>query len=147
MNGYWNAPEQTAEALRGGWLRTGDLAVRDERRLLHIVDRKKDMIISGGFNVYPREIEDVLATHAASPRPPSIGVPDDQWGEAVTAFVVPGPARGRRRRADRAGPRAQGPARAPKPVEIVSELPTTRRQDRQEGAARRALARRDRNVH
>ena len=63
MKGYWNKPEETAEALRGGWLHTGDVARRDRQGFLTIVDRKKDMIVSGGFNVFPREVEDVIATH------------------------------------------------------------------------------------
>ena len=63
MKGYWNKPEETAEALRGGWLHTGDVARRDRQGFSTIVDRKKDMIVSGGFNVFPREVEDVIAAH------------------------------------------------------------------------------------
>ncbi len=88
MQGYWNRPAETAEALRGGWLHTGDIARRDARGFLHIVDRAKDLIISGGFNVYPREVEDVLMGHEAVDRAAVIGVPDDKWGEAVDAYVV-----------------------------------------------------------
>jgi fatty-acyl-CoA synthase len=88
MSGYHNRPEQTAEAFAGGWLHTGDIAIRDEQGFLRIVDRKKDLIITGGFNVYPREIEDVLGTHASVLSCAVIGAPDPRWGEAVTAVVV-----------------------------------------------------------
>jgi fatty-acyl-CoA synthase len=88
MKGYWNKPEQTEEALKGGWLHTGDIARKDSQGFLTIVDRKKDMIVSGGFNVFPREIEDVIGTHAAVAQVAVIGVPDEKWGEAVKAVVV-----------------------------------------------------------
>lgn len=85
--GYLNQPELTAETMRGGWLHTGDMARRDERGYLWLVDRKKDMIVSGGFNVYPREVEDVLAHDPAVAQAAVIGVPDPRWGEAVTAAI------------------------------------------------------------
>ena len=88
MSGYLNKPEQTAEAFAGGWLHTGDIAVRDSNGFLRIVDRKKDMIITGGFNVYPREVEDVLSSHPAVAAAAVIGVPHEKWGEAVKAIVV-----------------------------------------------------------
>jgi fatty-acyl-CoA synthase len=88
MDGYWKRPEATAEALRGGWLHTGDVAVRDAEGYFYIVDRTKDMIISGGFNIYPREVEDALMAHPAVASAAVIGIPDDKWGEAVKAFVV-----------------------------------------------------------
>ena len=88
MNGYWKRPDATEEAFRGGWLHTGDVAVQDEDGYLYIVDRIKDMIISGGFNIYPREVEDALMSHPAVASAAVIGVPDDKWGEAVKAFVV-----------------------------------------------------------
>jgi fatty-acyl-CoA synthase len=88
MKGYWKKPEETAEAFRGGWLHTGDVARKDEQGFLHIVDRKKDMIVSGGFNVYPREVEDVISTHPAVASVGVIGVPDEKWGESVKAVVV-----------------------------------------------------------
>jgi fatty-acyl-CoA synthase len=88
MNGYWKRPDATQDAFRGGWLHTGDVAVQDEDGYLYIVDRVKDMIISGGFNVYPREVEDALMSHPAVGSAAVIGVPDDKWGEAVKAFVV-----------------------------------------------------------
>jgi fatty-acyl-CoA synthase len=88
MSGYWNKPEQTADALAHGWLHTGDIAREDSAGFYTIVDRKKDMIVSGGFNVFPREIEDVLGTHPAVAASAVIGVPDPKWGEAVKAVVV-----------------------------------------------------------
>ncbi len=98
MAGYWNRPEATAETLRGGWLHTGDVGMLDERGYLFILDRLKDLIISGGLNVYPHEIEDVLLTHPDISEACVIGVPDEKWGEAVRAVVVPGAGRERRRR-------------------------------------------------
>ena len=91
MKGYWGRPEETADALAGDWLHTGDVAREDEHGFLTIVDRKKDMIVSGGFNVFPREVEDVISTHPSVAAVAVIGVPDDTWGEAVTAVVVPRP--------------------------------------------------------
>jgi fatty-acyl-CoA synthase len=88
MKGYWKKPEQTAEAFRADWLHTGDIATEDDEGFYTIVDRKKDMIVSGAFNVYPREIEDVLATHPGVAQAAVIGVPDEKWGEAVKAVVV-----------------------------------------------------------
>jgi fatty-acyl-CoA synthase len=88
MEGYWKQPEQTSQALRSGWLHTGDVGIADDEGYITIVDRLKDMIISGGFNVYPREVEDVLTQHPAVAAAAVIGVPDERWGEAVTACVV-----------------------------------------------------------
>jgi fatty-acyl-CoA synthase len=88
MKGYKDMPEQTAEAFAGGWLHTGDVGRLDEDGFLYIVDRTKDMIVTGGFNVFPREVEDVLATHEAVAQVAVIGVPDEQWGEAVKAVIV-----------------------------------------------------------
>ena len=88
MRGYWNLPEASAEALRGGWMHTGDAAIMDDEGFVYIQDRVKDMIVSGGENVYPREIEDVLFTHPAVADAAVIGVPDTQFGEAVKAVVV-----------------------------------------------------------
>lgn len=87
MKGYYQAPEKTAETLVDGWLRTGDIGHVDAEGYLHITDRKKDMIISGGFNVYPSEVEQVLWSHPAVQDCAVIGVPDAQWGEAVKAVV------------------------------------------------------------
>ena len=88
MKGYWNRPEETAIALRDGWLYTGDVARMDEDGFFYIVQRKKDMIIVSGFNVYPNEVEDVLFTHPAVMEAAVIGVPDQYRGEAVKAFIT-----------------------------------------------------------
>ncbi|HEY8417385.1 MAG TPA: long-chain fatty acid--CoA ligase [Limnochordales bacterium] len=88
MKGYWNKPEETAMALRDGWLWTGDIARMDEDGYFYIVDRKKDMIIAGGFNIYPREVEEVLFMHPAVQEAAVVGVPDPYRGETVKAFVV-----------------------------------------------------------
>lgn len=88
MLGYWNRPAETREALRDGWLYTGDIAKMDEDGYFYILDRKKDMIIVSGFNVYPREIEEVLYEHAAVMEAAVVGVPDPYKGEAPKAFVV-----------------------------------------------------------
>jgi fatty-acyl-CoA synthase len=126
MAEYWKRPEQTASTLRNGWLHTDDIARADERGYMFILDRKKDMIVSGGFNIYPREVEDVLAAHPGVLMVAVMGAPDDKWGEAVTAFVV---ARGD------GPPTAQelidlvkqrkGSAHAPKRIEFVAQLPLT----------------------
>lgn len=88
MKGYWNNPEATEAALQDGWLHTGDVAKVDEEGYFYIVDREKDMIIAGGFNIYPREIEEVLYAHPAVQEAAVIGVPDAYRGETVKAFVV-----------------------------------------------------------
>ncbi|WP_068399129.1 acyl-CoA synthetase [Kribbia dieselivorans] len=92
FQGYWEKPAATAEALHGGWFHSGDLARRDEQGYYYIVDRKKDMVITGGENVYPAEIEQTIYQHPAVAEAAVIGVPSEQWGEAVTAVVavVPG---------------------------------------------------------
>ena len=88
MKGYWNLPDETARALRAGWLRTGDVGRVDEDGIIWIVDRVKDMYISGGENVYPAEVENVLAAHPAVAEAAVIGVPHERWGEAGRAIVV-----------------------------------------------------------
>ena len=88
MAGYWNQPEATAETLRGGWLHTGDLGSIDADGYLTLRDRSKDLIISGGMNIYPREIEEVLLRHPGVRAAAVVGRPDPEWGEAVVAFVV-----------------------------------------------------------
>jgi long-chain acyl-CoA synthetase len=88
MAGYWNKPEQTAAALAGGWYRTGDLGYLDEHAYLYLVDRAKDMIVTGGENVYSTEVEDVLFRHDAVLEAAVFGIPDARWGEAVHAVVV-----------------------------------------------------------
>jgi long-chain acyl-CoA synthetase len=88
MRGYWNRPEESAQVLRDGWLLTGDLALMDDEGYFQIVDRKKDLIIAGGFNVYPREVEEVLYEHPKVEEVSVVGVPDSYLGEVVKAFVV-----------------------------------------------------------
>lgn len=127
MLGYWRKPEMTAEAFRDGWLHTGDLAYEDEAGYLFIVDRLKDMVISGGFNIYPSEVEAALVKHAAVQSCALIGVPHEKWGEATHAFVVLRPG-------DRASEtdlksfvREQlGSIKTPKVIHFVSELPLTK---------------------
>lgn len=89
MNGYWRNPEATAEALRGGWLHTGDIGSFDEEGFLSLKDRSKDMIISGGTNIYPREVEEALLRHPEIAEISVIGRPDPEWGEVVVAYIVP----------------------------------------------------------
>jgi fatty-acyl-CoA synthase len=124
MQGYWNKPEQTAEALAGGWLHTGDIAREDDEGYYTIVDRKKDMIVSGGFNVFPREVEDVISAHPSVAAVAVIGVPDERWGEAVKAVIVPRP--GAEIVADdliALVKQAKGSVHAPKSVEVVESIP------------------------
>jgi long-chain acyl-CoA synthetase len=87
MRGYWRSPEATAEALSDGWLHTGDIGYLDDEGYLFIVDRKKDLIIRGGFNVYPRDVEDALLEHPAVELAGVVGRPDTVHGEEVVAFV------------------------------------------------------------
>jgi fatty-acyl-CoA synthase len=126
MAEYWKRPEQTAETLKNGWLHTGDIARADERGYMFILDRKKDMIVSGGFNIFPREVEDVLSQHADVAMVAVVGIPDDKWGEAVTAIVVA--REGARPSADELielVKARKGSAHAPKHVRFVTELPMT----------------------
>jgi long-chain acyl-CoA synthetase len=88
MQGYWNRPEETAQTIRDGWLYTGDIGKMDEQGYFYILDRKKDMIIAGGYNIYPREVEEVLYEHPKILEAAVIGVPDPYRGETVKAFVV-----------------------------------------------------------
>ena len=88
MQGYWNDPVATAEAFAGGWFHSGDLATRDDEGYLRLVDRKKDMIVSGGENIYPAEVERVLREHPSVADAAVIGVPHPRWGETPVAFVV-----------------------------------------------------------
>ena len=87
MLGYWQAPELTAEAIRDGWLYTGDLGYLDDDGYLYVVDRKKDLIIRGGFNVFPRDVEEALLEHPAVAAAGVVGRPDEAHGEEVVAFV------------------------------------------------------------
>jgi acyl-CoA synthetase (AMP-forming)/AMP-acid ligase II len=124
MKGYWEKPEQTEEALAGGWLHTGDIARKDAQGFLTIVDRKKDMIVSGGFNVFPREVEDVIGTHPAVAQVAVVGVPDEKWGEAVKAVVVLRP--GQTVEPDELAALVKdrkGAVHAPKSVDFVDAIP------------------------
>jgi fatty-acyl-CoA synthase len=125
MDGYRDA-ELTAEAFRDGWLHTGDVAVRDPGGFLRIVDRTRDMIVSGGFNIYPREIEDIIAEHPAVSQVAVIGVPHPKWGEAVKAFIVLRPGASAAG-TDLVAPVAarKGSFQAPKEVEFIDSIPQT----------------------
>jgi len=126
MKGYFKEPELTKLALKHGWLYSGDLAYQNERGYFFIVDRAKDMIISGGFNVYPKEVEDVIASHPAVSSVAVIGVPDADWGEAVKAVVVL--KEGCNVSAQELTLRvksAKGAVQAPKTLDFVEALPLT----------------------
>lgn len=126
MDGYRNRPEETAAALRDGWLRTGDLATRDDAGFFRLVDRAKDMIVTGGFNVYSKEVEDVLNSDPSVAAAAVVGIPDEKWGERVVAYVVP-----------RSGAAVdttslsalvkekKGSHQAPKSIAVVDALPLT----------------------
>jgi acyl-CoA synthetase (AMP-forming)/AMP-acid ligase II len=88
MSGYWNNDPATLEAMRGGYLHTGDVGERDDEGFIFVVDRLKDMIVSGGENIYSREVEEALMSHHGVLEAAVIGAPDERWGEAVVAFVV-----------------------------------------------------------
>ncbi|GGQ73879.1 long-chain-fatty-acid--CoA ligase [Streptomyces flaveolus] len=126
MRGYHGRPEATAEAVRDGWFRTGDLARRDKDGFYYIVDRAKDLIIRGGFNVYPREIEEVLMTHPAISLAAVVGVPHESHGEEIKAFVILD--RGAEARPDELiawGKEQMAAYKYPRIVEIVPTLPMT----------------------
>jgi fatty-acyl-CoA synthase len=126
MEEYWHQPAQTAEAFAGGWLHTSDIARRDHEGRLYIVDRKKDMIVSGGFNIYPKEVEDVLTAHPGVALAAVIGVPDAKWGEAVTAVIVRRPgAELTKEELVALVKRSKGSVHAPKHVDFVDALPLT----------------------
>jgi len=148
MKGYWHQPEETATVLRGGWLLTGDLARMDEDGYFYIVDRKKDMILCSGYNVYPREVEEVLFMHPAVGEAAAIGVPDPYRGETVKAFVV--------LKAGKTATEADiiafckerlAPFKVPKAVEFATALPMSlvgkvlRRQLREQELAKASTAR------
>jgi fatty-acyl-CoA synthase len=125
MSGYLNKPSETAEAFRGGWLHTGDIAVRDPDGFLRLVDRAKDLVITGGFNVYPRAVEDVLESHPAVASASVFGIPDNHWGEIVAAAVVL-----RDKTIDVTELMTyvrlrKGPVQTPKRVEVVDRIPLT----------------------
>jgi fatty-acyl-CoA synthase len=131
--GYWHLPEATAETFRDGWMHTGDLAREDEDGFYYIVDRTKDMIVTGGFNVFPREVEDVVAEHPSVAQVCVIGTPDEKWGEAVTAVVVLRPDADRSDEAvarmtseiQTAVKERKGSVQSPKQVIVVDSVPVT----------------------
>lgn len=123
--GYLNRPEETAAVLRDGWLCTGDVGVRDERGYFTIVDRTRDLIVSGGFNVYPKEVEQVLFAHPAVADACVIGVPDAKWGEAVKAVVVASAAATTEAELIAFVKARKGSVHAPKSVDFVDEIPLT----------------------
>jgi acyl-CoA synthetase (AMP-forming)/AMP-acid ligase II len=126
MAGYWGKPEETAAALRGGWMHTGDAGYSDERGYVFVVDRLKDMIVSGGENVYSVEVENALARHPAVATCAVIGVPDERWGERVHAVVVP--AAGQQVEHDELREFCKsliGGYKIPRSFEVVGELPTS----------------------
>ena len=129
MKGYKDMPEETAAAFAGGWLHTGDVGKLDDEGFLYIVDRTKDMIVTGGFNVFPREVEDVLATHQAVGQVAVIGVPDEQWGEAVKAVIVlrPGVTQDPELvlQLQTLVKQAKGSVQAPKSIDFVEAIPVT----------------------
>jgi len=124
--GYWNRPEETAAALKDGWLYTGDMANIDDEGYVNIVDRKKDVIITGGENVYSVEVENVLYSHPAILEAAAIGIPDPMWGEAVKAVVVLKPGQEATEESIIAYCKNQiARYKAPKTVDFISELPKT----------------------
>jgi long-chain acyl-CoA synthetase len=126
MKGYYKQPDATAEVMRNGWFHTGDIGILDEEGYLSIVDRKKDMILRGGFNVYPRELEEVLLTHPAISLAAVIGVPDERLGEEVKAFVVKKESTELTEDQLRAWCKEQFAAyKYPRLIEFRAELPTT----------------------
>jgi long-chain acyl-CoA synthetase len=145
FSGYLNLPEATARAMRGDWFVTGDLARMDEEGFLYLVDRKNDMIITGGENVYPREVEEVLLGHPAVRECAVVGLPHGYWGEAVTAFVALRPGVEAEAGTLVAACRATlSPFKVPKEIRFVAALPRNslgkvlRRQLRDEGGESRA---------
>lgn len=127
MEGYHNLPEQTEQTFAGGWLHTGDVGRFDDEGYLYIVDRKKDMIVTGGFNVFPREIEDVISAHPAVAMVAVVGVPDEKWGEAVKAVVVLKPDQegsdALAGELQKAVKDAKGSVQSPKSIDFVKQLP------------------------
>lgn len=126
MKGYWNKPAETAEVLKEGWFLTGDLGRMDEQGYLFVVDRKKDMILTSGYNVYPREVEEVLCAHEAVLEAAVVGVPDEVKGELVKAFITLRPGLEATSEQLVAFCRDRlAPYKVPREIEIVSQLPRT----------------------
>lgn len=126
MKGYWNKPEETAAVLQDGWLHTGDVGYMDEDGFFYVKDRKKDMIVASGFNVYPREVEEVLYEHEKVQEVVTIGVPDPYRGETVKAFVVlKEGAECSEKELDQFARKYLAAYKVPKVYEFRSELPKT----------------------
>src|SRR5699024_5501849 len=126
MKGYWNNEEETNKSLKDGWLLTGDMGYMDENGYFYIVDRKNDMIIAGGFNIYPREVEEVLFEHTGIQEAAVIGVPDDYRGETVKAVIVP--KKGQtldKKQLDRYCRKHLAAIKVPRIYELRDELPKT----------------------
>jgi long-chain acyl-CoA synthetase len=126
MLGYWNDPDATREVIKDGWLHTGDIGRLDESCYVYLLDRKKDLIVSGGSNIYPREVEEVLIAHPAVAAVAVIGIPDRHWGESVHAVVVlePGATVTAAELIAFCETRIAG-YKKPRTVEFVSELPVS----------------------
>jgi acyl-CoA synthetase (AMP-forming)/AMP-acid ligase II len=126
MAGYWQRPDQTAEAIRNGWLRTGDLGRLDDEGYLYIVGRLKDVIVSGGEKIYPAEVEPVLRAYRGIQDLALVGVPDREWGESVLAAIVPLPGAAIDADAFRAWARQRVAGyKTPRHVALLSDLPRT----------------------
>jgi fatty-acyl-CoA synthase len=129
MKGYHGLEQETAEAFAGDWLHTGDIGRFDDEGFLYIVDRKKDMVVSGGFNVFPREVEDVIAAHPAVAQVAVVGVPDERWGEAVKAVIVLKPGHEASSAISEEiiamVKRAKGSVQAPKSIDFEAMIPMT----------------------
>ena len=123
MAGYWNNPQATAATLRVGWLWTGDVGAFDTDGFLTLKDRSKDLIVSGGSNIYPREVEEALLAHPAVAEASVVGRPDREWGEVVVAFVVPRGAAPRAEELDRVCLERIARFKRPKEYHFVEQLP------------------------
>ncbi len=145
MAGYWNRPEATAEAMRGGWLHTGDIGTMDEDGYFYLLDRKNDMLITGGFNVYPREVEDVLMACDGVVEAAVVGLPDEKWGDRIHA-VVSGKPGLRPEDVMAHANTALSSYKCPKEIEVWPDLPKSaankilRRKVREDIVARQTLA-------
>jgi long-chain acyl-CoA synthetase len=122
--GYYKKPEETAHAIQGGWFYTGDIGYMDDEGYLYIVDRKKDMVIAGGYNIYPREIDEILYAHPKIKEGAAVGLPDPYRGETIKAFVVPKPGETLTEEEVIAYCKEQlAPYKVPKRVEFMEDLP------------------------
>jgi long-chain acyl-CoA synthetase len=124
MRGYWNRPEETEQTLREGWLHTGDLAAEDAEGYFRIVGRKKELIIAGGYNIYPDEVDEVLVSHPSILEAATIGVPDERRGETVKSFVVFHPGQSATEEEIISYCRERlAPYKIPRSIEVREELP------------------------